>query len=125
MTKRYFTLEEANQVLPAITALMDELQERRAQVARSRRALAPLLEDERSNVGNAQASSLANDFIVIERLIERIRAYGCELKDINAGLVDFLARRDGRDVYLCWRYGEPDIKYFHELHTGFMGRQRL
>lgn len=125
MTQRYFTVEEANQVLPAITALMDELQERRARVAKARRGLTPLLEDDKSNVGNAQASSLVQDFMIIERLIERIRAYGCELKDINAGLVDFLARRDGRDVYLCWRYGEPDIKYFHELHTGFMGRQRL
>lgn len=125
MAIRYFTLEEASALLPELSALMGDLQERRAKVARARRELTPLLEDRYSNVGSALASSIAREFIAIDRLIGAIRAHGCELKDINSGLIDFLSQRAGRDVYLCWRYGEPDIQYFHELHTGFMGRQRL
>lgn len=125
MAIRYFTLAEANALLPTLTTLMGDLQERRARVAQARRELAPLLDDQRSNVGNAHASELVQDFIAIEKLIDQIRALGCELKDINGGLIDFLSQRGGRDVYLCWRFGEPSIQYFHELHTGFMGRQRL
>jgi hypothetical protein len=60
---------------------------------------------------------------VIEGLIDEIKAYGCVLKDLNAGLLDFLAERDGREVYLCWRYGEDKIEFYHELHTGFQGRR--
>jgi hypothetical protein len=47
------------------------------------------------------------------------------VKDLNAGLIDFPARRDGREVLLCWRYGEPQVEFYHELHTGFAGRKRV
>jgi hypothetical protein len=50
---------------------------------------------------------------------------GVEVKGIDEGLVDFPSERDGRVVYLCWRIGEPDILYWHEVHTGFQGRQPL
>ena len=50
---------------------------------------------------------------------------GIELKDINTGLVDFLAERDGRDVYLCWRYDEPTVAFWHDLEAGVAGRQPL
>ena len=50
---------------------------------------------------------------------------GCEVKDVQTGLVDFRAMRDGRAVYLCWRLGEEDIAFWHELDAGFAGRQPL
>ena len=50
---------------------------------------------------------------------------GVELKDYFAGLVDFPSRREGRVVYLCWRFGEPAVAYWHELEAGFAGRQKL
>ena len=43
----------------------------------------------------------------------------------RAGLVDFPAEREGRRVYLCWRLGEDDVAWFHEVTTGFSGRQPL
>jgi len=45
------------------------------------------------------------------------------LKDVDAGLVDFVGMRNGREVYLCWRYGEEEIGFWHELNAGFSGRQ--
>ena len=65
------------------------------------------------------------DFAVIERQIAELQSYGCVIKDLNGGLVDFLAERNGREVYLCWRYGEDRIEYYHELHTGFQGRRKF
>jgi hypothetical protein len=48
-----------------------------------------------------------------------------QLKDINLGLLDFSAIKDGREVYLCWMYGEGDIAFWHEVDAGFAGRQSI
>ena len=141
---KYFTVEEANGLLPTLEPLMESLLAKRAYVSRlaqqmgyrqsgrlstslpagSRQAKS-LLDDYRSNVGSAELSALTQQFAAIEQLVTQIRAYGVVLKDINAGLLDFLSEQNGRDVYLCWRYGEDQIEYYHELHTGFSGRQQI
>lgn len=125
MTTRYFTVEEANSLLPEVGPLMARLLERRAKVVRQRREISDILEDGTSDVGGAVPSALVQDFIVIERLVRRIRSYGCIIKDVNTGLIDFLSERDGREVFLCWRYGEPRVEFFHELHSGFLGREHV
>lgn len=55
----------------------------------------------------------------------RVQALGAIVKDPQLGLLDFYGRIDGRLVWLCWRPGETRLSYFHELHTGFSGRQEL
>lgn len=123
MTSRYFTVEEANALLPEIEPLMGRLLEQRAKVVRDREQMAAVLDDLHSNVGGPVASEMAQRFVVIQRLVKRIQSYGCVVKDMNSGLLDFLAKIDGREVYLCWRYGEPRVAHYHELHTGYNGRQ--
>ena len=125
MPARYFTVEEANSLIAEIEPLMNQLLARRARVVESRHEIADMIATQASDIGGRAASELVQDFIAIERLARKIRSFGCILKDLNVGLVDFLAQRDGREVYLCWRYGEPRVDYFHELHTGFRGRQHL
>lgn len=122
---RYFTVDEANSLLPQLEPLVGQLLELRAQVTHESRELSGVLGDLRSDIGGPAASHLAVEFEAIETLVARIRSYGCVLKSLEAGLLDFLCERDGRDVYLCWRYGEPSIRYFHELHTGYQGRQSI
>lgn len=123
MRARYFTLEEANTLLADIEPAMARLLDYRAKVVGAREDVAELFRSGRSDIGGSQASALVKDFLAIDRLVRRIRSHGCLLKDLNSGLVDFLSLRDGREVYLCWRFGEPRIQYYHELHTGFQGRQ--
>ena len=125
MPAQYFTVEEANTLLPELEPLMAQLLERRAKVVASRSKISAILKDIRSDVGGPEASELVQDFIVIQRLANKIRSHGCIIKNLNAGLVDFLSERDGREVYLCWRYGEPSVDFYHELHTGFRGRERI
>jgi hypothetical protein len=120
---RYFTIEEANDLLPTLEPLVGELLERRARVVRLGETQQPLLSDRFSDVGGPVLTEMTQEFMRIESLVQEIVSYGCVLKDINVGLVDFLAEKDGREVYLCWRYGEPRIEYYHELHNGFQGRQ--
>jgi hypothetical protein len=55
--------------------------------------------------------------------IEAIQETGCVIKDIEVGLVDWPALHQGREVLLCWKYGEPEVAFWHETHTGFAGRR--
>lgn len=125
MPANYFTVEDANSLLPEIRPIMAELIERRARIVDARSEIADILEDESSNVGGYIASTIVQDFIVIERLTRKIRSKGCIIKDLNVGLLDFLSEVDGREVYLCWRFGEPQVEFYHELHTGFQSRRHL
>jgi hypothetical protein len=125
MSLRYFTVVEANSLLSELKPLVGELLERRARASRTGQEIKELLGDLSSNIGGRPASELALEFVEIERLIRQIQAYGCVIKSLEAGLVDFLSERNGRDVFLCWRYGEPTVAYYHELHTGYQSRLPL
>lgn len=125
MSVRYFTLAEANALLPTIEPLMAELLERRAKAVRLSKEITDLLQDTHVDFGGSLPSQLAQEFAIIEQRHREIKSYGCIVKNIDAGLVDFLSQIKGRDVYLCWRYGEEQVQYYHELHTGFRGRKAI
>jgi hypothetical protein len=125
MAVRYFTREEANASLVELEPLMGRLLERRAKATRLRKEVSVLLEAPHTDLGGPIFSELARDFVVIEELVQRIRSTGCVIKSLEAGLLDFLTELDGRDVYLCWRYGEAGVSHYHELHTGFRERRKL
>ncbi len=124
-TVRYFTVEEAQTVLPTVKRLMAELLERRGRAAQLSQTIGEPLKDLRSNLGGPAFTELTAEFERIQALMAELEAMGCVIKNLNAGLVDFLSQINGRDVYLCWRYGEETIAFYHELHTGFKGRQPL
>ena len=125
MSMRYFPLDEDNALLPELEPLVGRLLELRARVTHESRSMGEVLSDLRSNVGGPGASRLVKEFEEIELLIRRVQSYGCVVKSLEAGLLDFLCERDGRDVFRCWRYGEPSIQFFHELHLGYSGRQAV
>lgn len=122
---RYFTVEEANALLPELEPLVGRVLEMRARITHQGRQMGHLLADLQNDIGGPIPSRLTGEFAEVEQLIGRIQSYGCVLKSLEAGLLDFLCERDGRDVFLCWRYGEPDVRYYHELHTGFQGRRPI
>jgi len=122
---RYFTLEEANRALGTIRPLVREALEIRGKLLELQPELAPVLQNLLGNGGNRAGSQAALEFGRLEVLIGKINATGALLKDINSGLVDFLARREGRDVYLCWRHDEEQVSHWHDLDTGFAGRQAI
>jgi hypothetical protein len=125
MSLRYFTVPEANALLPELEPLVGRVLALRARASHHSREMGALLADLSSDVGGPLPSRLTGEFAEIEDLIERIQAYGVVLKSLEAGLLDFLCERDGRDVFLCWRYGEAAVQYYHELHTGYQGRRPL
>ena len=122
---QYFTLEEANQALKVIRPLMDEVQAIRQKILANQPEAWPAIEKSAGNGGNRALSDLVQDFERFDHLIHQIQDLGAQIKDINTGLLDFSALKDGREVYLCWQYGEEDIAFWHEVEEGFAGRQPI
>jgi hypothetical protein len=135
MKGRYYTLEEARRTLPRIQQLMEEVQRARKEIIRLRPEVWPALKKAASNGGNHTASELAHEFGRLERSVKGITDLGIyikdldsgiiDIKDLDSGIIDFLGMRDGREVFLCWRLGEDDIRFWHDLNTGFAGRQPI
>jgi hypothetical protein len=125
MARRLFTLEQANALLPTIQPLLEQAIEARQKILDVQPELWPILEKAVNNGGARKAGAVLVHFEVIQRVVETITEQGIEIKDINTGLIDFPSERDGRVVYLCWRLGESEIGYWHDLDAGFDGRQPL
>jgi hypothetical protein len=122
---RYFTLEEASAALATIKPLMDEIQNIREEILEQQPETWEAIQRSAGNGGNPKLSKMVKTFDRLDVLLHRILATGAEIKDINTGLLDFLALRNGEPVYLCWKYGEDKIEYWHELDAGFAGRQPI
>jgi len=125
MPTRYYTLDEANALLPTLRPMVAALLEARQRIVDAQPDLWPVLEKAAGNGGSAKAGLVLADFEIVNKNVKAIAALGLELKDINSGLIDFLAERDGREVYLCWRYNEPRVAHWHDLEAGFAGRRPL
>lgn len=122
---QYFTLQEANKALKAIRPLMQEAQTIRKKILENQPEAWPAIEKSAGNGGNRALSNMVQDFEKLDALIHQIQDTGAQIKDINTGLLDFSALKDGREVYLCWQYGEEDIAFWHEIEAGFAGRQPI
>src|SRR5262245_45508209 len=122
---QFFTLEEANKTLSVIRPLMDEVQAIRHKILENQPEAWPAIEKSAGNGGNRTLSDMVQDFERFDALIHQIQNTGAQIKDINIGLLDFSALKDGREVYLCWQYGEGDIAFWHEVEAGFAGRQSI
>lgn len=125
MNARYYTLSEAKAALPRIAGLMEEIQQARSEILRLRPDVWPALRKASQNGGNAAAGEMLAHFRRLEAGVKGITSMGVRVADIDAGLVDFLSRREGREVYLCWRHGEAELGFWHEIHAGFAGRQPI
>jgi hypothetical protein len=122
---RYFTLQEANETLVTIRPLMDEVQTIREKILANQPEAWPAIEKSAGNGGNRALSNMVQDFEKLDALVHLIQDTGVLIKDVNIGLLDFPALRDGREVYLCWQHGEGEIAFWHEVEAGFAGRQPI
>ena len=125
MSAHYFTVAEANALLPRVRAVVGELLSARQRILDAQPDLWPVLEKAIGNGGSKKAGELLHEFRRVEDGVRSLRAMGCILKDVNTGLVDFPTIRNGRQVLLCWRYDEPAIGFWHDAEAGFAGRQPL
>ncbi|OGO33401.1 MAG: hypothetical protein A2Z16_00810 [Chloroflexi bacterium RBG_16_54_18] len=120
---RYFTFEQANAMVRMIRPMMAEILRLRQLILDRQPEVWPVVEKAAGNGGSREASLAAREFQRLDSLVREIQATGAVIKDINHGLVDFPAMKEEREVYLCWKYGEEEIRFWHEIDTGFASRQ--
>ena len=125
MQARYYTVAEANALLPSLRPIVKELLDARQRIVDAEPELWPVLEKAVGNGGSKKAGAVLGDFEKIQQGAKAIEGMGLQIKDLNTGLIDFLSEREGRDVYLCWRFDEPRVAHWHDLDSGFAGRQPL
>jgi hypothetical protein len=122
---RYFAVEEANALLPQLKSLLEQMLASRQRIIDGRQTWQPVLEKAKGNGGGPLAKELFLDTNRIRLTLEQINSWGIVIKDVDTGLVDFPHLRNGNEVYLCWRLGEPQVTYWHDIDSGFAGRQPL
>lgn len=127
-----FTREQAEALLPQLREELLAMQALKREIDALREALTRAAGKSSSNGHGLNTEAIASQRARAEQLVtqlndrlERLNAWGCELKGLDEGLIDFPSEREGRVVYLCWRIGEDAITWWHELDTGFAGRQPL
>ncbi len=121
---KHYTLEEARALLPRVRQWLDELgllQERLKTLDKSVGSLVSKGDD----AGGPSVNQLARTLADCKTILQRFRFRQIQIKDLSRGLIDFPSLRDGREIFLCWEKDEDDIEYWHDLESGYAGRERL
>jgi hypothetical protein len=133
MPPRYFTPDEANELLPQVRELAETLVAHRRALVEATTKRAELATRIAGNGGDFDPQEpreleeeLEREAEAIARAATSLEELGVQVKDLDRGLVDFPAlRSNGEEVLLCWQVGEDEIGFWHGLEEGFAGRKRL
>jgi hypothetical protein len=123
----YYDIDAANARLQELQPLLTALRDARDEVAAGQLRLAQLQSTEDADPALVAREQEGMTITVkrMEQAVRQIDAWGVTLRDIGTGLVDFPALVSGRPIWLCWKLGEDDIAYWHELEAGIAGRKPL
>ncbi len=129
---KLFTTESANAALPLVRVIVRDIVSLANSIMDCRQRLVELRsgrEDEESDVYDEELAHtedmLEVDSDQLKSYIRELHELGVELKDMKKGLIDFPSMMDGRLVYLCWKYGENEVAFWHGVNDGFSGRQEI
>ena len=125
MFERHFTLDEARSELPRLREDLQRLQEELARLQDQHDAAAPAREHSDGNGGGTAVGGYLQSRTHVGSLMEAIQERGIQIKDPARGLVDFPHIRHGEEVFLCYLLGEEDIRFWHDIESGFAGRKPL
>ena len=132
MPDQIFTPEEANAALDALRPLVDAMVVAKHVLDAAQEERDELAQRIAGNGGGIPPTELAAANEAVEAAaselataIGLVQAEGVLVKDLDSGLIDFPAKRDGEDILLCWRLGEDEVAFWHGLEDGFAGRQPL
>ena len=133
MAERYFSVADVEALIPELTRLMEQVMASNAEAGEARERLQA--EQRRIDVAGggvldrrawrADRDRIEHLTAEIQRGLGEIAELGGVPKDLGQGLVDFLHLRNGREVNLCWKYGEREIRHWHGLDEGYAGRKPL
>ena len=127
---KFFTVDQANNTLPLVRRIVADIL-RDYEIWRDRMRSYEILSAGETSEGDESPEQISLREEIdraahrISRYMEELKQIGCVFKGFEVGLVDFYAKKDGRDVLLCWKYGEDAVEHWHELDAGFAGRQPI
>ena len=122
----YFSVNDANEILPLVIKKFNYAKKAKAEVMKMEQQLTseitPTTSLEEYTINKRKLNSLITKFY---QSIEDLENTGVSLKGLDEGLLDFPAKRFDEEIWLCWKEGETEIKFWHEKDTGFMGRKPI
>ena len=123
--QRLFTVEEANHMLPRLRRLLRRLIRHRQKLLHLNPEIQKARDNAENNGGSFSGGQYLSELLRFSECAQLIDGLGVIIKDLDVGLCDFPHMRDGRVVYLCWKLGEGDVSWWHEIETGFAGRRPI
>jgi len=122
----YFSVSDANEILPLVIKKFNYAKKAKAEVMKMEQQLTsemtPTISLEEYNINKRKLNSSITKFY---QSIEDLENTGVSLKGLDEGLLDFPAKRFDEEIWLCWKEGETEIKFWHEKDSGFMGRKPI
>jgi hypothetical protein len=121
---KHYTREEARELLPQVRKWLVELNHHREEMQRYEKRLTGLTE-QGNDIGGETVNNWIRALAGMQALLAEFQRRRIFIKDVSRGLIDFPAIIGGREVFLCWEQDEDDIEFWHDLETGFTGREKL
>ena len=124
MKREYFTISKAEAHLPALSTLLKRAQELKGMLDRqiTQRVTTSGREELYTDLHDLDQNEAKEEFY---NVVERIEKYGCVLRDVDEGIINFYTRFEGRDVFLCWKIGTKRINFWHEIDEDYSDRKKI
>lgn len=122
--KKHYTRDEARALLPQIREWLRQLGESRRRLSECDQRVTDLLASG-NDIGGDPVNQWVRLVADIKQLLQEFQKREIQVKDLDRGLIDFPAIIGGKEVFLCWEQDEEDIEFWHDLETGYAGRERL
>lgn len=122
---RLFTLSEANRLIPCLEEHLSAIKKGKAVLLHTRDEIQKASKNAQFGGGSPTASYYVTALEQINARLQQIHELGVLVKDVEMGLCDFPALHEGRVVFLCWKLGEPEVRWWHEVHSGYAGRRPI
>ena len=122
--QRHYSVEEAKEMLPQIRAWLSEINALNARIHETAERLAPRV-NAGEDLGGLEVAQQFRDMARVRSVLCEFHEREIQLKDLQRGLIDFPALLDEREIFLCWEHSEDNVTQWHDLESGFAGRQPL
>ncbi|HEV2328414.1 MAG TPA: DUF2203 domain-containing protein [Verrucomicrobiae bacterium] len=122
--KKHYTREEARAMLPEIRQWLERLDRLRKDVEKFEQRLSQMAA-QNYDIGGETVNDWIRALASMQEVLVEFQRREIIIKDLDRGLIDFPAIIGGREVFLCWESDEDDIEFWHDLESGFAGRERL
>jgi hypothetical protein len=121
---KHYTLEEARALLPQVRQWLDKLSQYQERLRILDKRVASLIAHG-DDAGGPSVNQLVKTLAECKEVLNEFRAREIQIKDLSRGLIDFPSFRDEQEVFLCWEKDEDDIEYWHDIDSGYAGREKL